>query len=312
MIVSSMYLLYKKPLETCLDCLNRLKKHLGEGQSSQSLTYAGRLDPLASGLLIALGNGDMGSSEDNGQVGQKSQVLEPVKEVKQRILDLPKTYEFEVVFGVGTDTFDQLGLICPSNEVVTWRTLNFDQELLKSQNLADLKDEMKVGEPNTRRINKLWKRFLDQTNNGKIEMYYPFFSSRTINGKQLFELTKEKGTEAVNKILPKRSVELYFVECLGSGSISAETVADESIEIAEKIEGDFRQKEIIESWKKFLGERGTESPLRVFKFRINCGSGFYVRTFACWLGQMLGEGAIARNIFRTKVGEFDVRDAITI
>ncbi len=305
-----MYLLYKKPLETCLDCLNRLKKHLGEGESSSTLTYAGRLDPLASGLLIALGNGDMGGSVDDAYTSLKSPVLEPVKEAKQRILDLPKTYEFEVVLGVGTDAFDQLGLICPSNEVLTWRTLNFDQLLLKSQNLSDLKDEMKVVEPNVKRMNKLWKRFLDQIEGGKIEMYYPFFSSRTINGKQLFELTKEQGTEVVNKILPKRSVDLYSVECLSVSSIFSKALTDESIEIAEKIDGDFRQNEIIDSWKKFLNDKAAESSLKVFKFRINCGSGFYVRTFACWLGQILGDGAIARNIFRTKVGEFDVRDVI--
>lgn len=282
MIVASMYLLYKKPLETCLETLGRLKTHLGETSEAKTLTYAGRLDPLASGLILALSEADLAQNPEIGHIS----------ELKQRLLDLPKTYEFEVVFGVGTDTFDQLGLICPSQEVLTWRTLNFDKEKLKSQNLANLKVQ------------------IDE----EIEMYYPFFSSKTIDGKNLFQLTKELGTKKVNQILPKRNVKLFSVEGLGESFISAKDFANESITIAKNMQGDFRQSEIIESWQDWLknAEDSGDKQLRVVKFRITCGSGFYVRTFACWLGQNFGEGAIARNIFRTKVGDYDLKDSMVL
>ncbi len=86
MIVASMYLLYKKSLETCLDTLGRLKSsvktHPGETPEAKTLTYAGRLDPLASGLILALSEADLAQNPGIGHIS----------ELKQRILDLPKTY----------------------------------------------------------------------------------------------------------------------------------------------------------------------------------------------------------------------------
>jgi tRNA pseudouridine(55) synthase len=55
------------------------------------MTYAGRLDPLASGLLLVLAG-------------------EAVHE-KEQYLGLDKEYELDVLFGVSTDTHDILGLI---------------------------------------------------------------------------------------------------------------------------------------------------------------------------------------------------------
>lgn len=289
MIVASMYLLYKKSLETCLQTLGRLKTHLGETPEAKTLTYAGRLDPLASGLILALSEADLAQNPEIGHIS----------ELKQRLLDLPKTYEFEVVFGLGTDTFDQLGLICPSKEVLTWRTLNFDQETINLSSISE-SDDIFSSLANLK-INL----------NNEVEMHYPFFSSKTIDGKSLFQITKELGTEKVNEILPKRNVMLYSVEGLGETKISAKDLANESFEIAKNMQGDFRQGEIIESWEKWVKSEvaAGDEDLRVIKFRITCGSGFYVRTFACWLGQQLGTGAIARNIFRTKVGDYGVEDA---
>ncbi|MEX0910348.1 MAG: hypothetical protein WDZ73_01170 [Candidatus Paceibacterota bacterium] len=57
----------------------------------EKITYAGRLDPLAKGVLILL------SGEDRFN--------------KDQYLNLTKTYELEVLFGVATDTGDVMGLI---------------------------------------------------------------------------------------------------------------------------------------------------------------------------------------------------------
>jgi tRNA pseudouridine55 synthase len=56
-----------------------------------SMTYAGRLDPMAEGLLIIL-SGDECKDRD-------------------KYTDLDKTYEIEIVFGIETDSYDALGLI---------------------------------------------------------------------------------------------------------------------------------------------------------------------------------------------------------
>lgn len=82
--------LYKKAGETPLERLNRFKDENPEFKD-MSLTYAGRLDPLAEGVLLVLGG-------------------EAIKQ-KEEFLSLSKTYYFEILWGFETDTFDFLGKI---------------------------------------------------------------------------------------------------------------------------------------------------------------------------------------------------------
>ena len=79
---------YKKAGETPLMCLQKLKKDRPE-LSLLSMTYAGRLDPLAEGVLLIL-------------VGDECNK-------KDEYLNLPKEYEIEVLFGFATDTYDVMG-----------------------------------------------------------------------------------------------------------------------------------------------------------------------------------------------------------
>lgn len=81
--------IYKKAGETPLEAINRLRDNSPEYQN-EKITYAGRLDPLAEGVLILLA-GDA--------------VYE-----KEKYLKLDKEYEAEILFGFSTDTYDILGL----------------------------------------------------------------------------------------------------------------------------------------------------------------------------------------------------------
>ncbi len=74
------------PLEA-IKILKEKQPHL----EKEKITYAGRLDPLASGVLVLLSGAD--------------------RFKKEEYLKLSKTYEVEVLFGVSTDTGDVLGLI---------------------------------------------------------------------------------------------------------------------------------------------------------------------------------------------------------
>ncbi len=80
----------KKVGETPLECINRFKVDNPE-YKKEKMTYAGRLDPLASGVLIVL-------------VGEECKK-------KDKYLNLDKEYEVEVLFGFATDTGDALGLV---------------------------------------------------------------------------------------------------------------------------------------------------------------------------------------------------------
>lgn len=74
---------------TPLEAIEALRR-LGIVSEQEKATYAGRLDPLATGLMLIL--------KEEG-VHQK-----------EMYLGLPKTYEIEITFGVSTDTGDVLGL----------------------------------------------------------------------------------------------------------------------------------------------------------------------------------------------------------
>lgn len=84
------FLIYKEPGETLAVLLARFRLEQDVG-ADIPVTYAGRLDPMAGGLMILL-------------TGEKCKV-------KDEFLGFDKEYECEVLFGFSTDTYDMLGLV---------------------------------------------------------------------------------------------------------------------------------------------------------------------------------------------------------
>ncbi|HSA83928.1 MAG TPA: hypothetical protein VLF20_03510 [Patescibacteria group bacterium] len=82
---------YKPKGLTPLQTITLLRKTMPE-YANETIGFAGRLDPLAHGVLLLM-------------IGE-----ETTKE-KDKFLDLPKEYEFETVFGITTDTYDTLGML---------------------------------------------------------------------------------------------------------------------------------------------------------------------------------------------------------
>ena len=80
----------KKTGETPLECINRFKVENPEYEG-EKITYAGRLDPLASGVLLVL-------------IGEECKN-------KEKYLNLDKEYELTILFGFSTDSMDLLGII---------------------------------------------------------------------------------------------------------------------------------------------------------------------------------------------------------
>ncbi len=81
--------LYKKKGETPLACVERFKD-LNKEYLDVPLTYAGRLDPMAEGLLLVLAGDE--------------------RYKKEKYLNLNKVYEVEILLGIETDTYDVLGI----------------------------------------------------------------------------------------------------------------------------------------------------------------------------------------------------------
>ena len=75
---------------TPLEAINKLKEKHSE-YKKQTISYAGRLDPMAEGILVLL-------------IGREN-----IK--RENYLKLDKDYEAEIVLGISTDTYDSLGKI---------------------------------------------------------------------------------------------------------------------------------------------------------------------------------------------------------
>ncbi len=93
-MLSEVVLVDKPEGMTPLQALNKFKEKFPEYQDLR-MTYAGRLDPMASGLLLFLSG---------------SAILK-----KEEYLSLPKKYAAQILLDFETDSFDILGLITKSN-----------------------------------------------------------------------------------------------------------------------------------------------------------------------------------------------------
>ncbi|MFA5933649.1 MAG: hypothetical protein WC795_00285 [Candidatus Paceibacterota bacterium] len=248
--------LYKKVGETPLECLDRFRHEYPEYEGIP-MTYAGRLDPMAEGVLIAL-------------VGEEAKN-------RDQYTNLDKEYEFEVLFGFETDTYDILGLV---------------------KNV--LNDEPTHPTPRLRRASKDKIISLLAKFKGTISQPYPPYSSKTVSGIPLFEWARKGKLDEIE--IPKRDVEVYNLELTDSKTISKDELEKNIIERIGLVKGDFRQVEILAKWEEAL--KDAPDNFEIFKFKISCGSGTYVRVIAHELGNVVGCGAIAWSIKRTKVGDF--------
>ena len=192
---------------------------------------------------------------------------------KDKYLEMDKEYEVDILFAFKTDSYDILGLI---EEVSSIDFLvNYDI----SQHDISL------------------KRFLENTK-GKFLQKYPIFSSKTIKGKPLFQITKDG--ELGQKEIPKKEVEIYKSELLKSYYISGRDLKANIMKRILLLKGDFRQEEILEKWNQELRGREEEKFL-LSKIRIKCSSGTYMRTLANRLGEFLEIPALAFKIKRTQI-----------
>lgn len=300
-------IVYKKCGQTPLDCINEIKKENQE-LLHLPLTYAGRLDPLAEGVLIIL-------------IGD-----ECLK--KDEYLKLGKVYETTIIFGFETDTYDLMGMVNEetASSTPTKESFDFSQSdsfirpaenwttdfvLLKAKtkevfetvwpsflkNLARRPEDLSnisFGEA----LNKILLQFI-----GRFKQSYPPYSSRTVNGKPLYKWAREGKLDEIT--IPSHDVFVENIEVLKEGFLSGENFLRKIKKDIALVGGDFRQKEIIDLWEKTLKDKKDEQ-YKTITLKISCGSGVYVRGIAHELGVSLGVPAIALDIIRTKIGEYEI------
>jgi tRNA pseudouridine55 synthase len=245
--------LLDKPVSyTPLQAIEEFKKE-NPKYNDEKMSYAGRLDPMAEGLLVCL----VGKENKNREKYQK----------------LDKTYEFEILFGLATDTYDVMGLL--QNEPKKLPE-NLDQKI---------------------------KNNLDQFR-GKFKQKFPPYSSYRIDGKPLFWWARENKLDEIE--LPEKEVEVKKLKYNGICEKNIDKVVRNVVERVEQVQGDFRQEKIIEKWRK-LKEKYTDYIFKIGKFKTKVSSGTYVRGIADRLGKEIEALGLAWRIKRFSVGKFSLK-----
>ncbi len=233
---------------------HKISKKTGESYGLKA-THTGTLDPMAEGVVIVL----TGEERFN----------------KYDFAGWLKTYEFEMAFGLSTDSFDAMGMI---QEVSSVSALDID------------------------RLREILKNF-----KGVYIQRVPVFSAILHKGKRLFEYP-HLGQEILD--LPVKKGVIFEIELLETRTISAKDAVTDIIRRLESIVGYFRQDKIIEQWKQFDYSKVGSFP--VVKIRVKISRGMYVRSLSTDIARKLGLPAFVYTLVRTENGKYKKADCMTL
>lgn len=248
---------YKPIFFTPLQIIDTLRGKFPEYKDVK-IGYAGRLDPLAHGVLLLM-------------IGEETKQ-------REKYLNLPKTYEFEALFGIETDSYDVLGLP---------KTVAGVSEASRA----------KIGKYITSKL-------------GTHTQAYPPYSSKAVGGKPLHWWAKQNRLSEIK--IPEHEIHIDSFELLSTGEISAKELQKKVTESVTNVQGYFRQKEILETWNAYFYPERSRRVFQTAKFKLSCSSGTYIRGLVHELGEQLGSGAITTEILRTKVGEYSLEKSLRL
>ncbi|MCA9392313.1 hypothetical protein KC614_03865 [candidate division WWE3 bacterium] len=214
----------------------------------EKATHTGSLDPMAEGVVVVL------TGEDRFK--------------KEKVGDVDKEYEFEILAGVQTDSWDLLGIV---------------------EKVAVL-DGLKV--------DKVVESALP-TFTGQIEQKIPRFSAKRIDGESYFDKAKrgESWAQATQKVTVKS------LELVSSRIVTRDELMGVIKLKVSKVQGNFRQEEIIDRWQKVLeGFDGAE--MTVLKVSAVTSKRTYVRGLVRDMSRKLNLPMTAFSIKRVRDGDF--------
>lgn len=274
--------LYKERGETPLQCLERFRLAFPEYKDTK-MTYLGRLDPMASGVFLVATDNDTSQTR------------------REEFLALDKDYDFSVLFGFATDTYDCLGKIThpPAPSLIAREGES------RNSDLVSIMDLIKIG--------KIYE--------GERLQKYPKYSSPMIAKRKTSPspLLVQEGEDASFPFPAQgegeldeggvyKKITIYQMQFKSLSELSAKELFGRLLLDIGRVRGDFRQVEILELWQKNLKDK--DKKYFVANFSASVSSGTYIRSIVDDLGATLGCGACALSITRTRVGNYSLKDAI--
>lgn len=269
--------------ETPLSCAEAYRAEHPE-LAGVSMAYAGRLDPMASGQLMVL-------------LGEECK-----NQTAYHALD--KEYEFSVLLGVGSDSHDVLGRLTADHVTHSGSQRHAAGGFGWGDAGADESSELR---------GQLQTICTDLT--GNIELPYPHFSAKTVQGKPLHMWTLEgrlNEIEIPTKTSTVYALQLDSIETKTKTEVCAEARAKidtipEVTEASKALGNDFRRVDVRKDWEAILNNEALPEQYQIAHFTCLASSGTYMRTLAHLIGQRLNPStpSLAWRIHRTKIGTFD-------
>jgi tRNA pseudouridine55 synthase len=226
---------------TPLQAIDSLRKEKPE-YANQKIGYAGRLDPLAEGVLLLMIGG--------------------ANKRRLEYLNLKKTYNAKVLFGVATDSHDVLG-----------KVENISNRVLDTNSL---------------------KRGLVNFEGSFIQAY-PAFSSPRLAGHKNFS----------------KRVHIDRIELLKTEKMFGYNLKKKITSLIDKVEGNFRQTEILADWQKYFINRQKQI-FTIATIRVDCSAGVYIRLLAHSWGLEVGTLACLLGLSRSAVGDYSLKDCVKL
>ena len=195
---------------------------------------------------------------------------------------LDKEYEFSVLFGIESDSQDVLGRLQTCATVPT-------SEL--TENLSSILPTL----------------------SGNIELPYPIFSAKTVQGKPLHTWTMEGRLDEIE--IPTKQSTIYELELLSLETMLREPVCDHArnnidtippvTDIRKALGNDFRRVDVRKDWENIRCNDSLPDAYTIAHFRCIASSGTYMRTLASSLAKKFGTCGLASRIHRTTIGTYN-------
>jgi tRNA pseudouridine(55) synthase len=238
-----MYQIIKETGNTMVQTMDKFKKENGINK----VCYCGRLDPMARGLVLLL-TGD--------ECKKMSEYLGHSKE-----------YEFEILFGISTDTDDPMGIINNINNIHNYKETDVNIYFDK------IKEYIKIG---------------------KFEQDFHSFSSKRVDGQPMWKQPH------IHHNKPHHTVEIYNVEYKSIKKYDFLEWKTHIIDTINKIDkkNNFRQVEIIDNYNN-IGYKFDK--IYSIPIKINVSTGFYIRQLVCDIKNHFGINILTYDINRTNI-----------
>lgn len=230
---------------------NHLAKSIGSLYGVKA-THTGTLDPMAEGVVIVL----------TGDTRLK----------RQELSSSVKGYEFEILFGVSTDSFDGMGII-------TGKDFSKD---IKKDDLAAVCNSML----------------------GEYKQTVPIFSAQLYKGKKLFEW----GHLKENIPLPIKEGTIHRLDLLSLNRVPLDEGIGNILAKLHNIRGNFRQGGIIKQWE---GEKDIFSVYKA-KFYAEVSRGLYIRSLSQDICTKLNTLGFVYSLCRVKNGIYDKSSCVSL